>query len=521
MNLPIIRTFYTTIRNKRRRSAILTAALMACVFVLTAARTEAATLTVTTAADSGAGSLRDAVSQANATIDDDTINFSISGCPNSLCTISLTSGELAINAATATGKLSVTNAGGIAKLIVSGGSASRVFFVQSGADLTLDSLTLANSSGTGTTNTAYNGSGGAITSVGGTLTLIKSTVSHNTVTISGGGIYINGGTVTLTESTISGNTASNGTTGSGGGIFSRLATLNINNSTFTNNTATTNGGGIYALSNAATNTAIRNTIIAANTANGQPDIYKGASSVFTSNGNNLIGDTSNGSAITYRGSDIRSVPPLLAPLGYYGGSTPTHQLLPNSPALDAGTTTGSPTTDQRGQARNGNVDIGAFELQSGETFTSKAKFDFDFDGKSDLSVFRQSNTVWYRQNSTAGFVSTPWGLSTDKLTPADFDGDGKIDLAVWREDAANPDYSYFYILQSATNTLRIAQFGRINDNPSFSGDWDGDGKADPTVFPRHRRGTNLLFLSAVNAAVGQIRLLAVGHCGRQTGARRF
>ncbi len=36
-------------------------------------------------------------------------------------------------------------------------------------------------------------------------------------------------------------------------------------------------------------------------------------------------------------------------------------LLPGSPAIDAGTSTGAPTTDQRGDGRVGAVDIGAFE----------------------------------------------------------------------------------------------------------------------------------------------------------------
>ena len=72
------------------------------------------------------------------------------------------------------------------------------------------------------------------------------------------------------------------------------------------------------------------------------------------------------------------------------------------------------------------ADIGAVERQV-------AKFDFDGDGKSDLSVFRPGNTNWYRQLSSSGAeVGGQFGLASDKIVPADYDGDGKTDVAVYR-----------------------------------------------------------------------------------------
>jgi hypothetical protein len=55
--------------------------------------------------------------------------------------------------------------------------------------------------------------------------------------------------------------------------------------------------------------------------------------------------------------------PELVPLAYNGGPTPTHALLPTSPAIDTAQGT-CPPTDQRGEARPSGVacDIGAFEL---------------------------------------------------------------------------------------------------------------------------------------------------------------
>jgi hypothetical protein len=68
---------------------------------------------------------------------------------------------------------------------------------------------------------------------------------------------------------------------------------------------------------------------------------------------------------TFTGVNLTSGDPLLAPLGHYGGPTPTRPPLPGSPAIDpvGGNTTSVFATDQRGSARvvNGIVDVGAVE----------------------------------------------------------------------------------------------------------------------------------------------------------------
>jgi hypothetical protein len=82
----------------------------------------------------------------------------------------------------------------------------------------------------------------------------------------------------------------------------------------------------------------------------------------SSSGYNLIGDTRGGSG--FSGTDILNVDPRLGPLHDNGGPTPTMALLPGSPALNAGDPADLGTADQRGVARSGGVNIGAYQASA-------------------------------------------------------------------------------------------------------------------------------------------------------------
>ena len=80
------------------------AALAFFILIFAAQQVGAATITVINTADGGAGSLRQAAADANATPDADTINFNIPptdpNCnPSGVCTITLTGGVITAQAA--------------------------------------------------------------------------------------------------------------------------------------------------------------------------------------------------------------------------------------------------------------------------------------------------------------------------------------------------------------------------------------------------------------------------------------
>lgn len=361
---------------------------------------EAGTAAVVNPNDSGPGSLRQVIVdiRANGIILLRIPTYAAGCVSNAVCTITLTSGELAVNksldirgrtsgarytiiqrspaAGTPNFRLfNITGTGTIFRLrdlTVTNGNPSAnggAIHIGAGSTLSLDEVAVTNNIGS---------AGGAIMNFGD-LFIEGSTLSGNHGTNDSGAIRNNGNAV-IYNSTLSGNRSSNN-----GGAILDGGTLTLINTTITGNSGNV-GGGIIKNSGGAL--SLRNTIIAGNiSGNGgtRTDVFGS----FTSHGNNLIGNNE-GSAASFPagmpnangdivGTFAAPVNPNLTALANNGGGTDTHMVLPNSPALNAGNncvvnatcptinSIGPLANDQRnvGTARQVGpaVDIGAFELR--------------------------------------------------------------------------------------------------------------------------------------------------------------
>jgi len=287
-----------------------------------------------------------------------TVTFSCSG------TITVTA-EITIAAVT-------TIDGSGQTVTISGNHAVRVFTVNSGVTLNLNSLTVANGSTSGdgggiynlgtltVSNSTFSGNsasfGGGVSNLG-TVTVSNSTFSGNSASETGGGIMNwDQNRVTVSNSTFSGNsgggitnmnilTVSNSTfSGNSGGGINSDGSLTVSNSTFSGNTAfygggmiihprgtvivsnstfsgntADSGGGVYVHGGAGNALAVSNCTFSGNTATYGGGIFNLIISTVT-----VSNSTISGNSATYGGGIYNE--------NTYGGATLKNTIVANNPA---------------------------------------------------------------------------------------------------------------------------------------------------------------------------------------------
>ena len=327
---------------------------------------------VTTAADSGSGSLRAAISAAAS---GETITFApgLNGA-----TITLTSGELAISGL----QLSIDASALSKPMKISGNTSSRIFNISGNASVALNSLEIL-------AGRSFNGNGGGISALQSHLDCVNVTVRNCTSANDGGGLWANNVTGTLNRCSVLGNDSQ----GYGGGVF----LIGGNSPTLQNTVISGNrsavGGGIASLlaSPIVTNCTIqgnsgvgiqlefsaspilRNTIVWGNRS-GDGSIYSqqiryGNSSTALANLDYCLVEGLAGTLNNLNGTLAANNPKFVGPLTPTSSATQPSaiadlRVFTNSPVLDVGNNNSNSTLgDRAGRARiqNTTIDLGAFE----------------------------------------------------------------------------------------------------------------------------------------------------------------
>lgn len=344
-----------------------------------------ATYVVSNTSEAGTGSLREAITLANTagsgphTIDLSsqlgTINLT-SALPSITCNLTINGplGVLTISNSSA-GNFSILTIGAVVtvsinNLIINGGMQNNI--TNNGGALTMNQCSVIGATGSGiycnqgslslTNCNILNNKGGSGIKVDNytttsTLQIINSTISGNTAN-EGGGIRFGGfGSISITNSTISLDSAI-----SGGAIYAlSLSSITINNSTIAHCKGNSFVGGVYLVSGSIS-LDVNNSILIGNTDFQSSDVQ---GNISASQGYNIIGRCSGTIGGTNNITNVTAADVINPTLANNGGLTLTHALVPCSYAVDAGTAAGSTTLDQRGNTRNGNVDIGAYETPNG------------------------------------------------------------------------------------------------------------------------------------------------------------
>ena len=147
--------------------------------------------------------------------------------------------------------------------------------------------------------------------------------------------------------------------------------------------------------------------------------------------------------------------------------------------------------------------IGFMFLSGANVSINAAPYDFDGDGKTDISIWTGDAEFWHLRSSDGGNGAVQFGHpELDLPVPADYTGDGKVDVAFHRMTTGE-----WFILRSEDNSFYSFPFGIANQGQDalVPGDYDGDGKADPAVY---RKATGVWYI--LKSSTGQVHIEQFG-----------
>lgn len=218
------------------------------------------------------------------------------------------------------------------------------------------------------------------------LEISRSTFHDNRAGRQGGAVWISIlGHGLVTNATFEANTttAPVNEVGQGGAMMITLGQIDITNVSFANNHSAYQAGALHGGGDGDPDRVItlKNTIFLNNTLNEQdlpsPTRWQGyhTNRPMADGGQNIQYPRLKPTYENDVNNNITPNPiyadPLLSPLADNGGPNETMALWPGSPAIDAGAP-GCPPIDQRGVARSGNCDIGAYEFVNSIVASPKA-----------------------------------------------------------------------------------------------------------------------------------------------------
>lgn len=180
---------------------------------------------------------------------------------------------------------------------------------------------------------------------------------------------------------------------------------------------------------------------------------------------------------------------------WQGSTTASWIQVTSSPQSGNGALTFNVQPNTSGVTRTSTIDVGSWTLTVNQTAPRTTPFDFDGDGRTDVSVFRPSTGTWWispsSQPGTA--VANQFGITTDRIAPADYDGDDKTDIAVYRDGT-------WYVLASSNASVSVSSWGTAGDIP-VPADYNNDGRAQLAIF---RPSTGTWWIANANGTFSSI-----------------